>query len=241
MTTPIELAQSLNPENLVELFAVDLTANGFGMAYFTPNANTDGSFVYWGGNEYIPWPVKAEGFEKTSEGASPRPTLQFSSVQDTMTALIIESDGMLGATVRRSLTFRRFLDDGIEPDGARTLLNDIFRVERMSEFVPGESVTFELASPLDMEDAQFPKKQFMRSYCYWRYRVWDATKQEYVYSKISPCPYTGIGSWDKHNLPTIPALDTCAKTLTACKMRFSASDAVLPYGGFPGIAQKAAR
>lgn len=229
------LAQSLTVEGLIDLWTLDLSHMGMGTARFTTDVSRINQPVRWGGNEYVPWPIAAEGFERNSQGASPRPTLRVAAVLPVMTSLIIGATGLQGATVTRTRTFARFLDDGEEPSTTDHFPIESYRIERVSEYVLGQYATFELASPLDMEDAMFPKRQVIRDYCSWRYRFWDMTAGRFSYSKISPCPYAGKGAWDRMNRPVAQQLDVCNKTLTACKLRFGAT-ADLPYGGFPGAA-----
>lgn len=231
-------AQSLTPDNLISLYEIDLTHIGLGIVRFTPNVAGKTSAISWGGNTYYPWPIEIEGIEKKTEGSAARPSLRAAAILPEMSALLIGAH-LQGAKVSRIRTFRRFLDDGEEPSTTDHFPIDCYRIERVSEWISGQSVTLELANPLDIEDAYFPKRQIIRDYCYWRYRTYDPSKQEFVYNKISACPYAGTRYFNQKNEEVSePSLDSCSKTLKGCKLRFG-EYVVLPFGGFPGTAPKA--
>lgn len=85
----------------------------------------------------------------------------------------------------------------------------------------GQSMTFELASSLDMVAVRLPRRQYIQNCCTWLYRGAD-------------CGYSGGPVADAGGNPTTnPTLDACGKQLSDCKLRFGAN-AVLPFGGFPG-------
>lgn len=230
-------AQSLTPDNLISLYEIDLSHIGLGIVRFTQSIAGPYSIVSWGGNQYYPWPIEIEGIEKKTEGSAARPTIKAAAILPEMSALLIGAH-LQGARLSRIRTFRRFLDDGAEPSVVDHFPIDYYRIERVSEWVSGQSVTLELANPLDIEQAYFPKRQIIRDYCYWRYRVYDTSKNKFTYSKISACPYTGKNYFNQKNESVSdPSLDMCSKTLKGCKLRFG--QAVLPFGGFPGTAPKA--
>ena len=67
---------------------------------------------------YTRLPVKAEGFEYTSTGTLPRPTLTVSNLDSTMTVLLLAlvnattaGNDLGGAEVRRIRTLKKYLDD----------------------------------------------------------------------------------------------------------------------------------
>ena len=86
-----EELSKLNPSAIIELFELHLdnTLHGSTDVYrfhAGANADVDGNVVF-NGKTYTRIPVKAEGFEFTSTGTLPRPTLTISNLDGTMTTL----------------------------------------------------------------------------------------------------------------------------------------------------------
>lgn len=99
--------QSLTPGAEVSLFEVDGTEIGAFVLRFHGYAQT-GS-IWWQGQEYVPWPLKAEGFARTSD-RPPVPTLTVSNLDGSISALCAETQDMVGAKVTRHRTLVKFLD-----------------------------------------------------------------------------------------------------------------------------------
>ena len=84
---------------------------------------------------------------------------------------------------------------------------------------------FELASKFDLPGVYLPRRQVVSSVCQWAYRS-------------SECSYTGSNYWKADDTSTTNANeDVCGKRLESCKLRFSGTNANLPFGGFPGAGQ----
>ena len=113
----------------------------------------------------------------------------------------------IGASFRRNAT----------ADPNQYIADDIWFVEqKVSEnrYV----IEFELSSAFDLMGHQLPSRQIIQNSCPWRYRS-------------AECGYTGA-PFDANNNPATPLTDVCAKTLSACRVRFGASP--VRFGGFPG-------
>ena len=85
--------QSLSPGTLLEFVEIDATTihDAQGIAgsvhYFHNGTNEIQQDVVWQGNTYIAFPIQLEGFEGTTQGAIPRPTLTISNITALITGL----------------------------------------------------------------------------------------------------------------------------------------------------------
>jgi phage-related protein len=79
-------------------------------------------------------------------------------------------------------------------------------------------IEFELSSAFDLMGHQLPSRQIIQNSCPWRYRS-------------AECGYAGA-PFDANNNPATPLTDVCAKTLSACRIRFGTQP--VRFGGFPG-------
>ena len=111
--------QSINPSAVIELFELttDATLHGSTQTYrfhAGSNLNLNGKLVF-GGNEYLRFPVTAEGFAY-QRGQIPRPTLSVSNALGTITAILLNvnavttGNDLTGATVKRIRTTARYID-----------------------------------------------------------------------------------------------------------------------------------
>jgi lambda family phage minor tail protein L len=220
MTVPVSALQEVAPGAIIELFELQLNTaqhgtNDLYRFHAGTSLNNNGS-VYWGGNEYIPFPIEADGFEYSGNGQLPRPKIRVSNILSTITALILTlPDGLEGAKVTRIRTLARYIDavnfpSGVSPyspDPTAEFPREIYTIDRKT--VENRAVVeFELAAVFDLAGVSAPKRQCIANICQWVY-------------KSTECSYTG-------------ALPTCVKTLTDCKAHFG-STAELPFGSFPGI------
>lgn len=217
--------QKLEPGALVELFELDARAIGGGQNYFHSGVNGLGASVVWQGKVYAMYPIEAEGFEATTKGTLPTPTLRVANATGLVGAMCNDMDDLLGARVIRRRTFAKYLDAANFPEGnpsADPLAHFPEEVWRVSRKINENKlmVEFELSSSLDTQGIMLPRRQIIANVCTWKYR--------------SPeCSYAGENYFTINDEPTTdPQLDRCAKRPESCVLRFGET-AVLPYGGFP--------
>lgn len=205
---------------------------------FSPDCLEDGSPIVFGGYTYTMFPIEAEGFERGSEGTMPTPTIKVSNVLGGISSIVYEYNDLVGATVRRIRTFRKFLDDQPTADPDAYFPIDEFVVNRKTT-QNKVYVEWELRSVLDLEGKYIPKRVCLKNICTHRYRLWRVNEDleaggQFDYS-CADCPYTGTAYFLKNGTPaSLPSQDKCGKRLSDCKARFGAN-AELPFGGFPGI------
>lgn len=221
--------QRLEPGAIITLYTLDLTViGGTDVLRFTADGpNELGGDIVWAGQPYVKFPIEADGFERTGQGALPRPRLRVANVTGLVGALAIGMGDLLGAKLTRERTFVRYLDaanfagGNPQADPNQYLDREIWFVDRKSSENP-IFVEWELAAAFDVAGVLLPRRQFVQNLCTWRYRGPE-------------CGYTGGPVADGNDQPTSdPAKDRCGKRLASCKLRFGAY-AELPFGGFPGV------
>lgn len=226
MTVAVEI-QSFAPSSLIELFILDTTIiPGGGLHYFHAGTNGLNQPVIWQGNEFLPIPIEAEGFDVSSQGTLPRPKIRVANVQSLFSVMISDGEDLVGCRVTRKRTFARYLDavnfPGGNPDADpnQHLPDDLFFIDRKTSenrFV----IEWELASAFDLDGVLLPRRQVIQSSCPWVYRS-------------AECGYTGLGGWNSQDTVVPTNQDVCGKHLTSCRLRFG-DGATLPFGGFPGV------
>jgi len=184
--------------------------------------------IWWQDNEYQAYPIKADGFEISGQGASNRPTLTVSNLYGTITGIAANFGQGVGAKVTRRLVYAQFLD-------ARNFVNGNNKADPTQEVVSyyiieqlksldDEQATFELASPAETDNARIPLLMITSDVCVWPYRS-------------AQCGYTGDSIADEFDNPTSDKKkDKCSHCIRGCKLRFG-NNAVLPFGGFPSTTQ----
>lgn len=220
--------QKLNPGALVDLFELDATTIGGDLLRWHNGVNTVGNEVVWNGNVYTRFPVDASGFERTTKGTLPQPTLQVANVSGLIGAMVHSMDDLMGAKVTRKRTFVKYLDavnfpGGVNPSADPTcgFPDEVWFVNRKAS-ENGIFIQFELSAAFDVQGVQLPRRQCIQNVCTWQYRS-------------AECGYTGPMVDINGNQTTNSALDVCSKRLSdGCKPRFGAFSQ-LPFGGFPGV------
>lgn len=231
MTQISALLQDMSPGNLIELFQLDTSSVGGNVYYFFQGANGEEPITF-GGIDYQPVDCEFEGMEVNGTSALPTPTVRIANAGGLPQILINTYGDLVGSRVKRIRTFKRYLDDGAEPDTGAILGPDIFRIERKS----GENPVFiewELSAAADQQGMMIPARVVIRDTCMWRYR--EFVGPGFNYSKAE-CPYAGTDYFDENDQPTTAANDKPSRTVNCCRKRFG-ENAPLPYGGFPGVAR----
>jgi len=230
MSTPQsiqEQLQSLEPSAIIELFQLELTEaiNGVNQVYYyhagTNELTTD---VVFNGLTYTATAIEIEGFQASTKGVLPRPTMRINNTNNAISALLLLYNP-LQAKVTRIQTCKKFLDavnftggTNATADPTAKFEDQIYYIDRVASENP-TMVEFELASKLDLINVALPRRQILE-HCPW------------VYREDSTCGYKGKKFFDINNNPTTEANDVCGKRYTSCTLRFPEGD--LPFGGFPG-------
>jgi lambda family phage minor tail protein L len=181
---------SLNPSALIAFFEIDVSdltfnnANSVSLFRFHNNIKLTNNSLFWQGNEYLPIPILAEGFELTSRGVLPTPTLTLhSDNNDGAYALslfkqkIKALNYLIGAKVIRRRTFLNNLDamnfevipPDLDPDPYAEFPKDIYFIDRKSH-EDKYTIQFELSSIFDLQGLQLPNRLIVSRSCPWVYR-----------------------------------------------------------------------
>ena len=189
MAIPFVELNKIHPSSVIELFELELTV-GLHIPSGNPdnldtvfrfhagaNLNNFGQVVF-NGNSYQRVAVKVEGFEDTSKGAIPRPTLTFSNLggitKDTTVMTMTDflnivnkvtpGNDLLNAKVTRLMPLASALDNanfvGDNPFGTPStdrLQDRIYFIDRKA-VENRQIVQFELVSVLDMQNKKIPAR-----------------------------------------------------------------------------------
>ena len=143
--------------------------------------------------EYEPIPIIATGFDRTTKGQIPQPELQVSNIFGTLSGLIASLDDLIGVKVYRRRTLAKYLGNFPTNDYTTFFPTDIYYIERKVAET-NMSVTFQLASPLDLEGIQLPRRVITHNHCLWEYRGVE-------------CGYNNGRSSDLNGLPIANSFD----------------------------------
>ena len=183
--------------------------------------------ITWQGNVYEPYPIKAQGFERSGQGASNRPTLTASNTGGILNGLIASFEGMIGAVVTRHEVLVKYLDAVNFENGnkyADPYCEFVFNYVIEQVRLHSPLATFTLALPCETDGARIPARIIIADTCSWIYRS-------------ANCGYTGGAVADEFDQPTNDITrDKCSRCVAGCKLRFGQSG-ILSFGGFPTAAR----
>lgn len=237
MSSIEEQIHAFNPGNLIILYELDLSVLNEDVMRFTSSAEESQAIVF-DGEIYVPLPVRASGFDATSVGAAPSPSITVSNVLLAASAAVNTYDDLLGIVLTRTKTFDRFIDSGSEPDPEQIFPTDEYRIERKTDQTDTE-ITFSLSSILDQQGKMLPGRQMLRTACTHIYRRWNSELQVIDHT-LADCPYTGVLAFTAQGVPTDLENDACGKRLRDCECRFEGTEGVgapLPTWAFPGLSR----
>jgi lambda family phage minor tail protein L len=207
----------------IDLFVLDLVSLGGATYRFCNHVNELQQPVVWQGVAYQPMPIESDGWEKTTQGPLPRPTLRVSDLTGLVGVLVRQHEGLAGAPLIRKRTLARYLDAanfaaGNPSADPNSYFPDQRWVVARRARDNGLVVEFELRASFDLSGVMVPARQIIQNVCTWQYRS-------------AECGYTGPPVADRDDQPTAsPAIDRCGKRLSSCRLRFGQE---LPIASFP--------
>lgn len=174
------VSATISGSNTVSFNINSIFANPTVYLFHAGNNMKDSTNIIWQSNSYVRMPCKAEGFKYTGKGKLPRPTISFSNLLGTITAIIqltnnatvLPFTDLAGAKVTRRRTLSRFLDEANFPsninpykvgsvDPTAELPQEIYYIER-KVVENRDIVQFELVSTFDLTGIGAPKKLVTR-------------------------------------------------------------------------------
>lgn len=177
-------------EAIVELFELDLspiTQQAGDKFYFTRDIFPDGTKPQWKGQVYEPFPIEITGFETSTNGPIPEPELTVANVLGTLSSVTNAFEDLVGARVVRRRTLGKYLDNGTSPNSNEEFPEDVYFIERKTAET-SLTITWQLASKIDLEGLQIPRRIITQNYCIWKYRG-------------AECGYTGPPIADERDRP----------------------------------------
>ena len=217
--------QRFDPEAVVVLYEVH-NKDSSEILRFHAGVNEFFGNIIWQGNTYTAIPIKAEGFDFTSD-TLPRPKLSVANYAGAMSDLVQSFDDLIGYKVVRKVTLSRYLDAVNFPAGNPTANpSQHFEDQEYTIFQKTQEnnvfIEFELASALELTGCKIPRRQCLATVCTWIY-------------KGEGCGYTGEPVATEFDVLTdVAAMDKCSHKVSGCKLRFGDSSE-LPFGGFVGM------
>lgn len=233
MTNTIKsVVQSFSPGKLVELFIIDLTNVGGGPTYWTNSSSDTQGAITFNGNVYLPRAIRADGFEKSTQGSLPQPTLETFADAALRAAMITYKD-FIGGKLTRIKTFSRFLDGEPDADPDQIFPKEVWIFEQKME-AHKSSVKWRLSSILEQDGILLPKRVYLKETCILKYRQYVDGDFVYVPEIDGGCPYAGTNYFDANGNVTTIDKDVCGHTLPECKRRFGERN-LLYFMAFPGL------
>jgi lambda family phage minor tail protein L len=211
--------QKLDAEELVTLWRLYLYSTPAQTFYFHGHNSAQWSGqLFQGGLAYQPWPIDAEGFER-STSAIARPKLSVGNVDGLIGELCRQNSDLVGSAIIRIRTFAKYLDYYPAQDATAMLPVQGYRVNR--KVTETKSViVFELSPTWDITGTQIPRRMCLKHSCQSKYRGPE-------------CGYVGGYVDINGNATPYAWLDVCGKRLDDCRARFG--NTPLPFGAFPGL------
>jgi len=251
----------LAPTAVIDLFEVELTqaVNGVNET-LRYHAGTNGltENLKFGGKIYSAVPIEIDGFEFSTKGTLPRPTMRVANVNNAISNLIALRNP-LAAKVRRIRTFAKFIDttnfsagsffapdqdvvDVLVTEGSDSFIMETFNdtadpnakivetwyIDRVSS-ENQQFVEFELAPKLDLINVALPRRT-VEEFCPWKYRGKECGYNNDACFTVDDI---AIPESDKVVEDGIVTNDICGKRVSSCQARFGRK-AELPFGGFYG-------
>jgi len=222
----------LEPGALIDLLVLDLTpvdvnqTGGVLTYYLYAGSDVDYGPIYFQGQNYDPWPVTVEGFEKRGSAAEKRPKVRISNFNRFVTKKTQQYDDLVGAIVKRRRTFAQYLGGSVA-DSTKYSEELFFIEQKTNENAIFQE--FELSSAMDFVDKRLPGRTAVANACPWQYAT-TANGSGCSWPRNDPGKYYNAAGVQVFNQQQ----DVCGKRLADCKLRFGA-DQPLDFGGFPSL------
>ncbi len=124
-------------------------------------------------NTYEPFPILADGFEHSADGAISRPSLTVANVGNIFKQALsgFKNTDLVGQRVIRRQTLKKYLV-GESPDLSNPPI-ELARMTYVIDRISSEnniSVIFELSAIHDLEGVKLPRRTLVGKYCSWSYK-----------------------------------------------------------------------
>ena len=140
------------------------TGVGTGQGYAT---QTDNSI-----RDYNPMPMMIDGLSLQADGASSRPAFTVANIGTLFQTELgdFKNDDLIGQRLVRRQTLRKYLVGGLEDASPPIEFpSQEYVIDRIGE-ENSISITYEVATPFDLENIQLPRRIVVGKYCSWKYQ-----------------------------------------------------------------------
>ena len=196
-TTDVRELYSFTPSALIELYTLDGSTAGSPATFyrFHDGKNNNFSNIVFNSLEYTAFPLELSEMSMDGKGTLARPKLSVANINGFISILLLGNSDLIGAKITRTRVFARSLDavnfpNGVNPwgtsDPTAIVSSDVFYINRkVSE--DNERVVFELATPIEIDNVQLPRRQLLANSC------------SFIYRESGTCGYAGVPVADKAN------------------------------------------
>lgn len=175
--------QGIDSEYIV-LYDLEYAEGSF--AYFTSDLDSDLTKIQFRDSSgtvrtYEPIPVKAEGFEVSSDGAYSRPTISVANALNTFKDSLngVGYEELVGQRITKRTTLKKYLVGEPGDSGSGNAPVEFPKVTYIIDRIAGKTMTevvFELAAPFDLAGTMLPKRIVIGGSCPWKYTGADRTR-----------------------------------------------------------------
>ena len=160
-TIQTDLVELNQTSGFIELYELDATVLGGGIWHFTNNVDVNGNSVLFGNTFYMALPIKTEGWDFTSTGQTPKPTLTVSNVNKTLLGAVSTLGDLVGAKLTRYRTYEKYLASGSSPDGSKYIGPDVYLIEQKVGHNKN-FITWQMTSIIDRMGMKLPRRQVLK-------------------------------------------------------------------------------
>ena len=162
MTAPYtDLQQRHQTSPFVELFTLDCTPLGGSVYRFTNYPSASGGALTFGGYSYTPLPIISSGWDFSSTGTPPKPTLTISNANKSFLGVVLTLGDIVGAKVTRIRTYAKYLNGEPTADSSKYIGPEVFVVEQKTGH-NNEFIQWQLTSILDRFGMKLPRRQVLK-------------------------------------------------------------------------------
>ena len=140
------------------------TGVGSGIGLVTQNTHTS--------RDYNPMPMMIDGLSLQADGASSRPAFTVANIGTLFQTELgdFKNDDLIGQRLVRRQTLQKYLVGGLEDASPPIEFpSQEYVIDRIAEENP-ISITYEVATPFDLENVQIPRRIVVGKYCSWKYQ-----------------------------------------------------------------------
>ena len=122
--------------------------------------------------DYSPMPMLIDGLDVQADGASSRPALTIANVGSLFQGELgdFKNDDLIGQRIVRRQTLRKYLVGGAQDASPPIEFpTQEYIIDRIGA-EDGISITFEVATPFDLENIKLPRRVVVGKYCSWKYQ-----------------------------------------------------------------------